>query len=171
MTEPKTRTYTLKTGKIRAAIDIGVELELTMRRVTTPERLRHQPLEGRAAQDLQLWAEALLPVATYEAELESYEAARARCDETGEELELVCPEHDPALDASLHELDPEIWEAVAEAIHGLTAIARIYQDEEVYEVALRDRADLISQLSPTHLLSALSAALKSRDLTATEKNS
>lgn len=155
MTETKIKTYKLKTGKIRCAIEEGVELELTMRRLSLPEKMRFQPLLGRAGEDLGRWADALRVYADYELALK----------QLGEGEQAP-----PAPTSELHDMDPVLWEAVADAVSSVVAIATIYQDEERYDVPARDRAELVAQIDAPDLVTALAAAIRSDDLTAAEKN-
>lgn len=156
MTQPQTKIYKLKTGRIRCEIDEGVEIELVMRRLATPEKIRYAPLMGRAGEDLSAWAHALEPYAAYE------EECAALADGA------PVPE---APTSPLHDLDPDLWASVADAITSVVASATVYQDEAPYEVGPRDRAELIGQLSTPDLLRALTCAVRSEDLTEHEKNS
>jgi hypothetical protein len=151
-----TKTYVLKTGKIRALIEEGVELELTFRRLSLPEKIRYQPLLGRAGDDLRAWGESLAPYAAHEALVEQLAE--------GEEAP-------PAPTSPVHDLDADLWAAVADAVVSVVAIARLEQDGEVYDVGGRERAELVAQLSASDLTVALAAAIRSDDLTAREKNS
>lgn len=151
-----TKTYVLKTGKTRAQLEEGVELELTFRRLSLPEKIRYQPLLGRAGDELRTLSESLAPYV-------AYEEACAQLAE-GEEAP-------PAPTSPVHDLDADLWAAVADAVVSVVARARVEQDGEVYDVGVRERAELVAQLGASDLTIALSAAIKSDDLTAREKNS
>lgn len=156
------KKYTLKRGACRAKIQ-DITVELAFRSPTTVEQLRYAPLKGRAQADLYAWALALQPYADWEVAVEEHERRVAAGEEAGERPD------EPT--SPVHQLVPEIWEEVAEAVGVLVSGLVVIEGDERQEVDRSDRAELIERMVAQDLLKALSAALHAQDLTETEKNS
>lgn len=156
------KKYTLKRGKLRAQIE-DITVELAFRSPTTVEQLRYAPIKGRAQADLNDWLLALQPYADWEAAVEEYDRRVAAGEEVGARPD------EPT--SPVHQLVPEIWEEVAEAVSGLVAACVVIEGDERMEVDRGDRVELVERMIAPDLLKALTAALHAQDLTEKEKNS